>query len=452
MIKTPQWLENLAKYFQDKNFQFYIVGGAVRNFLTDKDVNEWDCTTDATPSEIEVCLKDFGATGINSIGKRFGTIIASYHNVPVEITTFRTEQYQEKNRNPKVTFGKDLNEDLARRDFTINAIAFDPITKKIFDPYDGQKDLKDKIIRAVGEPGSRFKEDPLRMLRAVRFMVELEFEISPTTLDAITHFKQGIELLSVERISQELDKILLSKKPSQAIRVLVETGLIEYFLPELIPSINLDFNPDDHKDIYHHILTVLDQTPAKLALRWCALLHDIAKPLTRKKIEGEYYFLGHEVVGAKLAKTILRRLKYSNEFINYVTKLVYLHQRLPNYNNDWNDGGIRRFVRDAGETLDDLFIFADADSSTANYKKIQTYRERRSLLRKRISELEKEAEIALIKSPLDGQELMTLFHRQPGPWIKPIKDYLLGLVLDNKLAPDDKKTATLKAKEFYKNN
>lgn len=449
-VVLPPWLKKLGQLFADHHFELHVVGGAIRNQLSGKDVAEWDLATNARPSDTEKLIRQFGCTQIGTIGKRFGTITGRFNGEPIEITTYRTEAYQPHSRQPEVAFGETLRGDLSRRDFTVNAIACNTLDEKLYDPFDGRADIEKKIIRAVGEPRERFNEDPLRMLRAIRFATQLDFEIEKNTFEAISQEKERFGILSAERVAQEFNKILLTKTPSQGVELVVQSGLISYVLPELIPSIDLEFDPTQHKDIYHHILQVLDNTPPKLELRWCALLHDIAKPLTRKKIGGEYHFLGHEVVGARLAKTILGRLKYPNDFIAYVSKLVYLHQRIPNDQGNWTDGAVRRFVRDAGLTLDDLFTFAEADSTGKNERKLAKYRAGRDELKARIVELEEEAEIAKIKSPLSGEELMKLFHRDAGPWIKPIKDELLRMVLDGELKTDDKKTAEEIARKLVK--
>ncbi len=356
-IAVPSWIKRLAESFKEKGHQFYIVGGAVRDQLLSRELTEWDATTDAKPTEIQTLLKTFKATQIGTLGAKFGTVTAKFHNEPIEITTYRKERYQPDSRQPDVSFGSSLQDDLSRRDFTINAIAYNPLSDQIIDPFHGQTDLERHLIRTVGQERDRFHEDPLRMLRAIRLALQLRFVIDPATLRAIERERERFAILSAERIAQELNKILLTDEPSVGVKLLVESGLISYILPELIPSIDLEFEPGEHKDIYHHILQVLDQTPPKLELRWCALLHDIAKPLTRKKIGGEYHFLGHEVVGARLAKTILRRLKYPNDFVDYVSRLVYLHQRIPNDQGNWTDGAVRRFVRDPGCAHDYLFTF-----------------------------------------------------------------------------------------------
>jgi len=449
-VQIPRWLKTVATHFHAEGYELFLVGGAVRDQLLGRPTAEWDAATDAKPDTIETLFRQLGARGIGTVGKRFGTVTATIQGETLEVTTYRSEHYNHDSRKPITEFGSSIRDDLSRRDFTVNAIAANCRDGTLLDPFDGQADLKERIIRAVGNPTHRFHEDPLRMLRAIRFAVQLQFEIEDETLAAIGHERERFGILSAERVAQELNKILLSEQPSRGIQLIVETGLINYILPELLPSINLEFDPAEHKDIYGHILQVLDQTPPKLQLRWCALLHDIAKPSTRRKINGEYHFLGHENVGAKMARTILRRLKYPNEFIQYQTHLVRQHQRIPGYDGSWSDGGVRRFVRDAGEALDDLFAFAEADLTGKNERKRALYQSRRQELRARIEQLQKEAEIAKIKSPLDGQELMELFKRPAGPWIKPIKEHLLGLVLDGQLGEHDKERAAEIARQLLK--
>jgi poly(A) polymerase len=451
-LGLPGHLKDLAKKFHDNQKEFFLVGGALRDQIIGKPHEEWDGATNARPEDVITILKKSGCKKINEVGKRFGTIACEYYREPLEITTYRTEQYLDDSRKPEVRFGSNLLEDLSRRDFTINALAYDPLKDNLIDQHQGLEDIRLKIIRAVGNPQERFNEDPLRMLRAIRFATTLNFTISRETLTAIIAEKHRFGVLSAERIQQEINKILLAPTPSIGMELLRETSLIAYVLPELIPSIDLKFDPREHKDIYHHILQVLDNTPPKLELRWCALLHDIAKPLTRKKIGGEYHFLGHENLGAKTAKIVLGRLKYPNSFINYVSKLVRLHQRLPNDDGQWTDGAVRRFVRDAGETLDDLFIFAEADSTGKNERKIERYRQKRKDLKKRIEQLERQAEIAKLTSPLSGEDLMRIFRRPAGPWIKPIKQELLRQVIEGELNQQDKVTAEKIAKKLISND
>ena len=447
-VHLPEWPKTLERAFQGQGKQLFLVGGAVRDLELKRSFEEWDFATNSTPEETEEILRSCQAKQIGLIGKRFGTVTANYQGERVEITTFRGESYEDNSRKPTVTWGTSIKDDLSRRDFTINAMAVNVTTDEFLDPFEGLTDLKNKIIRSVGDANDRFSEDPLRMLRAIRSSTQLGFDIEPSTLSSIGTQKERFAILSAERVAAELNKILLTPKPSHGIRLIVETGLVAYILPELIPTIDLEFDPKEHKDIYEHILQVLDNTPAELGLRWCALLHDIAKPLTRRKDGFEYSFHGHENLGARATRTVLSRLKYDNDFISLVTKLVRLHQRLPNNDGHWTDGAVRRFVRDAGETLDDLFTFAAADSTGANQTKLAKYQSMRDEMQERIRSLEAQAEIAKIKSPLDGYELMALYNRPAGVWLKEVKQYLLDLVLDGTLEPKDKEGAKKLAQKF----
>lgn len=447
-IKLPAHIERLAKKFQEHKKDFYLVGGALRDQLLSKTHNEWDAATDALPDDIVKIIKEYGAKQIGVIGKRFGTITAVINSEQIEITTYRAEQYEDSSRSPKVKFGNNIHDDLSRRDFTINALAYNPLTKELIDRHNGKEDLALKKIRAVGVATERFHEDPLRMLRAIRFSTQLDFDIDRQTFESINKTRDRFGLLSTERVQQEIDKIFLCEKPSHGVELLKDSGLIAYIIPELLPLIDIKFDRHEHKDIYNHTIQVMDNTPSKLELRWCAILHDIAKPITRKKIGGEYHFLGHENVGAKIAKDVLTRLKYPNSFIKYVSKLVRLHQRIPNDDGQWTDGAVRRFVRDAGDRLDDLFTFAEADSTGKNERKNSEYSKKREVLKKRIADLEKRAEIAKLRSPLTGEDIMELFHRPPGPWIKPIKDELLKQVIDGDLQENDKEQAVKIAKSL----
>ena len=449
MIEVPSWLKDLAINFKKHDESLFVVGGAIRETLLNREIGEWDLTTSAIPTLTLQILRGSKAKDINIVGEKYGTVAGKINNELVEITTYRGEYYASESRKPVVEFGKNIEDDLSRRDFTINAIAFDLINNKLIDLYNGQEDLTNKIVRAVGEPNQRFEEDPLRMLRAIRFAVVLDFEIEKHTLEAIEENKGRLAILSKERIAQELNKILLAKTPSKGIRLLEKTGLLELIIPEMEPAINLEFDPKEHKDVYNHILQVLDNTPPKLELRLTAIFHDISKPQTREKIGDEYHFYNHEIKGARVAKEVLNRLKYPNDIIDNVVKLVKQHQRIPSYDNTWSDGGVRRFVRDAGDLLDDLFIFAKADLTSRNQQKIDLYTKSREELYHRYEELEKQAEIAKIKSPLSGEELMKIFSKEPGPWIKPIKDHLLDLVLEGKLGQDDKDEAEKIAKIVF---
>ncbi len=430
----------LYKAFTDANKSLYLVGGSVRDTILGLKPKDFDYATDATPYEIREILEGTNATAIFGIGEKFGTIGAVIDGQDVEITTFRTEKYEQGSRNPVVAFGTSLVEDLSRRDFTMNAIAFDPIFGGIIDPFYGQLDLRNKVVKAVGNPNKRFQEDPLRMLRAVRFAGQLDFEIEYYTLQAIKHQAHLMSQISRERVVSEMSKILMQEKPSLGLAMLVSTGLMPYILPEIQALAEM---PHDkrHKDVYAHTLQVVDQAPARLMLRWAALLHDIGKPLTIE-IGKEVHFLGHEVEGGRMTRSALNRLKMDGASVAYITRAVELHMRVNGYTHDWTDGAVRRFIVEAGDLLEDLLDLSDANVTTKNVKLRAKYKRLTSELRQRIIELQALDNVVQMKSPLDGNELMALLGRPAGAWIKEIKQQLLEAVLDGTLAENDKETAT----------
>ena len=366
----------------------------------------------------------------------------------VEITTYRSDIYRPDSRKPEVTFGDSLEGDLLRRDFTINAMARDPLTGEVFDPWGGRADLERGIIRAVGnDPLRRFDEDPLRMLRAVRFAAQLGFQIEPATTDAIRDQAATLGKISHERIRDELVKALISPRPDLALRLLVDLGLAPWALPEVLELRGVSQQPAHSKDVFEHVLRVVAGTPPRPALRWGALLHDIAKPRTRSVEDGKVHFFGHEDVGAVMARDILRRLRFDRPFIEFVSKLVRMHMRVNAYLPDWTDGAVRRLMLDAGDALPDLLDLSRADITSYRPEKVARAVARVNELEARCAWLREEAERVPIKSPLDGNDLMALFAREPGPWLRMVKDRLLGMVIDGALEPDDRERATEIARE-----
>ncbi|MDO8513917.1 MAG: HD domain-containing protein [bacterium] len=452
-MKQNELASKLGNLFTKHNHELFLVGGAIRDTLLDKTPDELDFATNAKPEEIKSILKQAKPTNTYTIGEKFGTIGAFFGTCKIEITTYRSEAYLAGDRHPEVTFGKSLQEDLSRRDFTINSIAYNPITKEYVDPYNGKGDLAKKIIRVVGDTSAphpskkgdggadRFREDPLRILRAIRFAVVLKFEIDDKTLEYVKSTAPEIASISVERIAQELDKILTSETPSHAIQLLSETKLLDYILPEFIALQTVQHEANEHKNIYQHTLTVLDNVPPTKQLRWLALLHDIAKPQTKTTQNNEVHFLHHETVGSKMAKNILQRLHYDNQFTNNITKLIKLHLRVNLYQPTWTDGAVKRLMLEAGDLLDDLITFSYADITSARQYKVDQGHKRIDEFKKRAEEVRKQEELEKIKSPLSGDELMELFNKPAGPWIKPIKEHLLDLVIDGKMTQDDKETA-----------
>jgi poly(A) polymerase len=419
-------------------------------------VKDLDLTTNAKPEEIQKCLKGW-ADSIWNVGIKFGTVGAKVKDYVFEITTYRTEQYEDTSRKPSVEFGKTLEEDLARRDFTINAMALRLPNFELVDIYNGLTDLNNKILRTPLDAQISFSEDPLRMLRAARFMSKLDLKPQADLVEAMKILANRLKIVSMERINDEFNKLLLTDKPRPGIELLVETGVAEHFLPEL-PALKLEIDEHHHhKDVYQHSLTVLDQVidlenkhqpqiEADLVLRIAALLHDIGKPKTRKfEGEGRVSFHHHEVVGARLAKKRLEKLRYSNEIIEQVCLLIELHLRFHGYGDGkWTDSAVRRYVRDAEEQLIRLHKLTRADCTTRNEAKAETLRNAYNDLEERIVELSKQEELKSMRPELDGAEIMKVLNIKPGPEVGKAYQFLLDQRLDKGIIGIEKATEELK--------
>lgn len=446
-------IRTLAEAFGARQKQLYIVGGTVRDVLLKRgQSNDADLATDARPDEIKRIVAPTQPNAVVLVGERFGTVRLHYANDIIEITTFRSERYDPDSRKPEVCFGDDLVEDLHRRDFTINALARHPLTGQIIDPFGGRQDLEAHVLRAVGdEPEKRFTEDPLRLLRAVRFAAQLNFTIEARTTHAILQRAATLQKISRERIRDEMNKLLLSEHPALGLDLLVELGLMKWIIPEVVElkGVSQQAQKGGHsKDVYAHVLRVVERSSPALPTRWSALLHDIAKPRTRSVEDGKVHFFGHEEIGAHMTREILKRLHFDRDFIENVSRTVQLHMRANAYTTDWTDGAVRRLMLDSGESLEYLLDLSQADITSYRADKILRAKERVSELTSRCQRLKEEAERVPLKSPLDGNELMELFGRAPGPWLRPLKEHLLGLVIDGILAPDDKEGAAHIAREF----
>lgn len=427
----------------------------MRDVLLGRVPPDLDFTTDAPPPEIKRLARQAGARDLYTVGERFGTIGALFsledeRQLNVEITTFRSERYQPYSRKPDVQFGDSLVGDLSRRDFTINALAIDVIdpASPLVDPFGGQADLARRLVRAVGDPDERFSEDPLRLLRAVRFATVLDFVIEAATARAIKRRAAELRWIPKERIQPELNRILLAEHAARGIRLLCDLGLMEQLVPELLAMRGLHEDSARHKDIFEHTLKVVEGVPPDETLRWAALLHDIAKPQTRTIEDGEVHFHRHEIVGRQMARRILTQLKYPRQLVEDVARLVELHLRPNSYSPDWTDGAVRRLMREAGPLLEALLQLSRADVTSRHAARRRAAERRVEELRARCAELQAQADVAKLTSPLDGHELMAMFGRGPGPWIKPIKDYLTELVIEGELAPNDKERAAILAREF----
>jgi poly(A) polymerase len=418
--------------------------------------NDADLATDAKPDEIKRIVAPTHPNAVILVGERFGTVRLHYDSDIVEITTFRSEVYNPESRKPEVCFGTELVEDLRRRDFTINAMARDPLTGQIIDPFGGRQDLEAHILRAVGnEPDKRFDEDPLRLLRAIRFAAQLDFTIESETRRSIIRQAPKLQKISRERIRDEMNKLLLSPHPARGLDLLVELGLMEWIIPEVLELRGVSQQPQPlsrstvhSKDVYAHVLRVMERSSPCLVARWSALLHDIAKPRTRSVEDGKVHFFGHEDLGAYMAREILKRLHFDRDFIESVSRIVRLHMRANAYTSDWTDGAVRRLMLDSNDDMADLLDLSRADITSYRADKVSRAAARVTELAERTQRLKEEAQRVPLKSPLDGNELMAMFDRGPGPWLRPIKDHLLSLVIDGVLSPDDKEEAAKIARKL----
>ena len=441
-------LRRLDEAFRAAGKSLYLVGGSVRDELLGRPLTDYDFTTDAHPDEIRRLLSAARPENVYAVGEKFGTICATMEGDTIQVTAYRGERYNPKSRKPEVTFGVSLRDDLARRDFTINAMAREVRGSVVADPFGGRDDLAARLVRAVGDPAARFAEDPLRLLRAVRFATTLDFAIEPATAEAIRRQAGELQHISRERVAEEMNKLLLAESPSRGIRLLVDLDLMRYIIPEMMPMVEMKRTTQRrHKDIFNHVMQVLDKAPASLELRWAALLHDIAKPATFSMREGQVHFFGHEALGAQWTHEILTRLHFDRHRVDAVSALVARHMRINTY-SDWSDGAVRRFMREAGDQLGDLFALSRADITSHRFERVQAVLANVDHLEQRVRELEAQAEIAKLHSPLDGVELMTMFSRPPGPWIGKVKAYLLDLVLDGALDQDDKERGAELARAY----
>jgi poly(A) polymerase len=430
LIDLPPVAAELGARFQKAGHQLYLVGGAVRDAVLGRTGDNLDFATDARPQEVIAILQGW-AEARYLVGIRFGTVGARKRGYLLEITTFREEIYAEDSRNPEVTFAKDVETDLARRDFTINAMAVRLPDGEFVDPHRGLFDLAHKRLRTPLEPEVAFTDDPLRMLRAARFVSTLGMEPAPEVVEAMRALRDRIRIVSAERIRGELTKLLQGDHVDRGLQLVVDTGLAEEFLPEL-PALQLEQDPvHRHKDVFRHTLAVVKRCPPDdLTLRLAALLHDVGKPATRQVTSEGVQFHHHEVVGARMAEERLRALRFPEKVVQDVRSLVEMHLRFHTYRLGWTDGALRRYVRDAGPLLDRLNQLTRADCTTQNPKKAKILSELQDDLEQRIARLAEEENLAAIKPPLDGHQVMEHLGIPPGPPVGEALDYLMELRMD----------------------
>lgn len=434
--KIPQDILDIYNIFATCQHELHLVGGAVRDSLRGEKVQDFDLATSATPLQIQEIFQKHPEYHLIPTGIAHGTWTILKDKKHYEITTYRIDGEYADNRHPDtVSFTNSLIEDLSRRDFTINAIAVNPYTKEIIDPFDGQQDIKKGIIRTVGEATKRFNEDALRMLRACRFSSKLEYRIEDDSLNAINQLHLNITNISQERIRDELIKILDSKDPRIGIELMLNTGLLQHILPELVEGYGVEQNEFHKFDVYrHNIMTCYYMKSTDIIGRLAALLHDIGKPRAKNfalKVGNGNVFYNHEIIGAKMTKQLMKRLKFSNDDIAKCTLLVELHMFY--YTSEWNDGAIRRFLKRFDGDIDFLnllFQLREADRNGSGTKKscpyiLQEFRKRIDLI------LEQDAALKVSDLHINGTQLMNEFQLTPGPIIGQILNYLLELVLDD---------------------
>ena len=422
-------VQRVARVLVDAGHECYLVGGSVRDALIDDLPVEFDFATDARPERIEALIAPI-ADHVWLQGRRFGTVGAQIDGVPCEVTTFRSEVYRSESRKPEVVFGDSIETDLSRRDFTVNALALRLPNAVLVDPFDGAIDLAAGRLRTPLAPGVSFTDDPLRMLRAARFIARFEFEPDRELVDAVETLAERLEIVSAERIRDELSKLLLVPDPSSGLWFLARTRLADHFLPEL-GSMELEQDPiHHHKDVLAHTIAVVAKTSPTLTLRLAALMHDVGKPKTRSFDRGRATFHHHEVVGARMTRERLTALKYPTEIVDDVTQLVYLHLRIHTYAMGWTDAAVRRYVRDAGDLLELLNELQRCDCTTRNERKARTLSRRMDELEERIVELAAHEELTAIKPPLDGRQVMQFLGVSPGPIIGEALAFLLEARLD----------------------
>ncbi|EFW36589.1 HDIG domain protein [Treponema phagedenis F0421] len=423
---VPPLLAEIAAVFTNAGFQVYLVGGSVRDYLLKKAAHDWDLATDASPEKVRKLFKHTIPTGI-----KHGTITILYKGKSIECTTFRTEADYTDSRHPDaVNYARSIEEDLSRRDFTINAFAVKLPEGRITDLFNGMRDLRKKIIRTVGNPLERFSEDGLRPIRAIRFAAQLDFSIEPETLKAIPLSIAKIKTISVERFQDEFSKILQTDKPSVAIRLMHESGILQEFIPELSACAGVEQKGFHRFDVFTHSLLVCDACPKeKLQVRLAGLFHDIGKPAMRKKTaHGDYTFYRHEAVSVELTEKILRRLRYPNKIIEQVCHLIGNH--MFHYEENWTDAAVRRFIVRVGkEHIDDLFDLRQADTFGLAGQKVQPFH--LAEFTAHIDKILKEDSALSIKNlAIGGKELIAL-GIPAGPMLGAILQELFQTVLDD---------------------
>jgi poly(A) polymerase len=442
--QTVAPVAGLARLFTRHGFELALVGGSVRDVFLGRDPGDLDLTTDARPEQV-LKLAEGWADTVWEIGIAFGTVGLRKGSTICEITTYRSERYRPQSRKPDVAYGTSLEEDLARRDFTVNAMAARLPSLELTDPYGGLTDLKNKVLRTPGRPQESFTDDPLRILRAARFSAQLGFTVAADAREAMTELAPRLAVVSAERIRDELTKLMLAPGPAGPVRgvaLMVDSGVADQVLPE-VPRLRLEVDEHfRHKDVYQHSLIVLERAIVlepryglgpDLRLRLAALLHDIGKPKTRRLLQdGRVAFHHHEVVGAAMARSRLSQLRFPADVVNDVATLIELHLRFHGYHDGgWTDSAVRRYVHDAGPLLTRLHALTRADCTTRNRQKAARLARAYNSLEERITYLAEREELEKIRPDLDGNQIMAVLGVKPGPVVGRARRYLLELRMEH---------------------
>lgn len=466
----PEAIE-LGRLFAEHDYELALVGGPVRDMLLHRVSHDLDFCTSARPEEFEPILRRWGHDGFWDMGRKFGTLGAVRRRsdgteVKVEITTYRSDAYDPDSRKPEVQYGDTLEGDLSRRDFTVNAMALRVPDLEFVDPFGGASDLAKGVLRTPVDPRQSFDDDPLRMMRAVRFVAQLGFTIETNTAEAIVDMVDRLDIVSAERIRDEITKLLLSDRPRKGLEALVESGIAKRVLPE-IPALQLEIDEHHrHKDVFEHTMMVLERAIAletddegpvpspDLTLRLAALLHDIGKPRTRKFEDGgKVSFHHHDVVGAKMTRKRLKELHFDHHLIEDVSELVNLHLRFHGYVDEpWTDSAVRRYVKDSGHLYERLNRLTRADATTQNRRKSLMFEHAMDEMEQRVRELKKQEDFNAIRPDVDGNEIMKLLDLQPGPIVGEAYKHMLDYRLDNGPVAHDIAVAELQRwyEETYK--
>ena len=451
-ITVPPIADELGRVFAGEGFELHLVGGPVRDAVLRRSVSDLDFTTDARPEATEAILRAHCST-VWTTGADFGTIGGMFRGEQVEVTTFRADAYDRVSRNPIVRYGDSLVDDLERRDFTVNAMAVSLPGHAFADPFGGLADIARQTIRTPASPESSFADDPLRMLRAARFAAQLGFAVDPDTLDAMRRMAPELARITAERIRDEFSKLMLAPDPVVGLRILIDTGLADQFLPEL-PALRMEIDEHaQHKDVYEHSLQVLRNAIAletagpDLLLRLAALLHDIGKPETKDVVPGGgVTFHHHDVAGARLARRRMRDLRYPKADVQAVSLLISLHLRFYGYGDaGWTDSAVRRYVTDAGPQLDRLHLLVRSDCTTRNRRKAERLRRDYDAFEDRIARIRAEEDLRAVRPDLDGNAIMALLGLGPGPEVGRAWAHLKELRLERGPMPREEAESELLA-------